>query len=47
MGLMRNPLLSRRPYRYQRLGPVGGYYANGYYQEPVYVRRSLQPWSRG
>jgi hypothetical protein len=35
------------PYRYQNLGPVGGYYANGYYQQPVYARRSLQPWSRG
>ena len=35
------------PYRYQNLGPVGSYYANGYYQEPVYARRSLQPWSRG
>ena len=35
------------PYRYQNLGPVGSYYANGYYQEPVYARRSLQPLSRG
>ena len=51
-GILAQPTYYRSPvyadpYRYQRLGPVGGYYANGYYQEPVYVRRSLQPWSRG
>jgi BA14K-like protein len=33
-------------YRYQRVRPAGNYYGNGYYDEPVYARGSLEPWSR-